>query len=256
MADISDHELAAVNIGADVDDTNISDLQSLPPVDRGKQAWLTLAACFFLEATVWGYAEPPLQISCYVATYLSVFRFIQSYGVIQDYYLQHEPFKTHSEGIAAVSTTAMAIMLMGSPFISLGLQLFPNTRRVGGCVGLAFMFSGLMIASSTDSPLVVLWTQGVMYGIGALLVYFPAMFLIDEWFVERKGLAFGISWAGTGVGGVYTPFLLQWLLNVHGRRTTLRVFAGIIVSPCHLPTFQWSIPNSSRLRPRYHASSS
>jgi hypothetical protein len=28
--------------------------QSLPPVDRGKHAWLTLVACFFLEATVWG----------------------------------------------------------------------------------------------------------------------------------------------------------------------------------------------------------
>lgn len=27
---------------------------SLPPVDRGKDAWLFLAACFVLEALVWG----------------------------------------------------------------------------------------------------------------------------------------------------------------------------------------------------------
>ncbi len=54
MANTSDHELTAVHIGADIDDTSIVDLQSLPPVDRGKHAWLTLAACFFLEATVWG----------------------------------------------------------------------------------------------------------------------------------------------------------------------------------------------------------
>jgi hypothetical protein len=61
MADTSDHELAAVNRGADVDDTVNVDLQSLPPVDRGKGAWLTLTACFFLEATVWGYARVPLS---------------------------------------------------------------------------------------------------------------------------------------------------------------------------------------------------
>lgn len=27
---------------------------SLPPVDRGKDAWLFLAACFVVEALVWG----------------------------------------------------------------------------------------------------------------------------------------------------------------------------------------------------------
>jgi MFS family permease len=154
---------------------------------------------------------------------------------MEDYYRQHEPFMTQHRGLAAVATTAMAIMLIGSPFISLTMQRFPNLRRVGGCVGLAIMFSGLLIASSTDSSTVLLWTQGVMYGVGALLVYFPAMFLIDEWFVERKGFAFGISWAGTGIGGASTPFLLQWLLNTHGHRTTLRICAGIIVgSSCPL----------------------
>ena len=28
--------------------------QSLPPADRGKDAWLALAGCFVLEALVWG----------------------------------------------------------------------------------------------------------------------------------------------------------------------------------------------------------
>lgn len=62
MAETSDHELAAVGMGTDIDDTSVVELQSLPPVDRGKRAWLTLTACFFLEATVWGYAEVPRQV--------------------------------------------------------------------------------------------------------------------------------------------------------------------------------------------------
>ena len=195
-----------------------------------------------------------LLCSCVDADLIS--RFIHSYGVMQDYYLHHEPFMNQPRGLAAVSTTAMAIMLIGSPFISLTLQRFPNLRRAGGCVGLAIMFSGLLIASSTDSSMVVLWTEGVMYGVGALLVYFPAMFLIDEWFLERKGLAFGISWAGTGIGGTATPFLLQSLLNTHGHRTTLRICAGIIVTSFCPLTLQERVPDSSRLRSHCHAFSS
>ena len=56
MAGMNDHELTDVSLNVTLDDTGVVDLQSLPPVDRGRHAWLTLTACFFLEATVWGYA--------------------------------------------------------------------------------------------------------------------------------------------------------------------------------------------------------
>jgi MFS family permease len=177
---------------------------------------------------------------------------VHSYGVIHDYYLHHEPFMAQPGPLAAVSTTAVAIMLFGSPMVSLLLQRYPNLRIGGGCVGLAIMFIGLYIASCTNSSTVLLGTQGVMYGLGALLVYFPAMFLIDEWFVERKGLAFGISWAGTGVGGASTPFLLQWLLSTYGHRIALRVCAGIVVSLSSSAVLQ---TNPSRLLLHCHVSS-
>lgn len=65
-------------------------IQALPPVDGGKDAWIVLAAAFVLEAAVWGFPF--------------------SYGVFQEYYLNHEPFKEEPAGIAAISTTATGIM--------------------------------------------------------------------------------------------------------------------------------------------------
>lgn len=53
---------------------------------------------------------------------------------------------------------------------------------------------------------------------------------IDEWFVRRKGFAFGLMWAGTGTSGIVVPFLLEWLLNDYGYQTALRVWALILVS--------------------------
>lgn len=31
---------------------------SLPPADRGKDAWLFLAGCFMVEALIWGRSQP------------------------------------------------------------------------------------------------------------------------------------------------------------------------------------------------------
>ncbi|KAL2125973.1 hypothetical protein VTI74DRAFT_2052 [Chaetomium olivicolor] len=59
---------------------------SLPPTDRGKDAWLFLAACWAVEALVWGFGF--------------------SFGVFQDYYSSHLPFKGSGE-IAVVGTTTL-----------------------------------------------------------------------------------------------------------------------------------------------------
>jgi hypothetical protein len=37
-------------------------------------------------------------------------------------------------------------------------------------------------------------TQGVLYAIGGSIAYAPCVIYMDEWFVKRKGLAFGIMW--------------------------------------------------------------
>ncbi|KAI0187146.1 major facilitator superfamily domain-containing protein [Astrocystis sublimbata] len=51
---------------------------------------------------------------------------------------------------------------------------------------------------------------------------------LNEWFVKRKGLAYGIMWSGTGLAGVVLPLLLESLLESIGFRNTLRVWAGVL----------------------------
>lgn len=35
-------------------------------------------------------------------------------------------------------------------------------------------------------------TQGVLYAIGGRFLYSPAILYLDEWFVRRKGFAYGV----------------------------------------------------------------
>lgn len=121
-------------------------------------------------------------------------------------------------------------MFLASPLVAVGIQRFPGARLPASICGLAIMVTGLVAASFCNGAGALLATQGVMYAIGGLILYFPAMYLIDEWFVARKGLAFGVVWTGTGTAGAIVPFLLQWLLDDYGFRTALRVWAVILVS--------------------------
>lgn len=52
-------------------------------------------------------------------------------------------------------------------------------------IGLLIMVTALVSASFCNSVNSLLATQGVLYGIGGLIAYFPSMQFIDEWFVVR-----------------------------------------------------------------------
>lgn len=183
---------------------------SLPRADGGRAAWLALFGCFVLEALVWGFPF--------------------AFGIFQAYYRTHQPFSEEPSGIAAISTTASGLMFLSSPLVAVIIQRYPRIRRPASFVGLVIATLSLFAASFAQNTPTLLATQGVMYALGGLTLYFPAMYVIDEWFIKRKGLAYGIVWTGTGVAGAIVPFLLQWLLNSYGFRTALRVWAVILVS--------------------------
>jgi MFS family permease len=158
-----------------------------------------------------------------------------SFGVFQNYYSTHEPFNSEPSGIAAISTTSSGIMFITSPLVAVLCQRFPRSRRLANTTGLAILTSALVAASFTNTTGALLATQGVLFGIGGVTLYFPAMYLIDEWFIARKGLAFAVIWTGSGIGGAVFPFVSQWLLDSYGFRTTLRVWAVIIASRSRHP---------------------
>lgn len=91
------------------------------------------------------------------------------------------------------------------------------------------MTLSLIFASFATHVSHLIASQGLLYGVGGAFVYNPFLFYLDEWFIERKGLAYGIFWAGTGIFGSVTPFIVDWALNAYGFRTTLRTWAVVVV---------------------------
>ena len=134
------------------------------------------------------------------------------------------------------------------------MQRFPLTRRPCMYLGLAICALGLVGASFCNTITGLIGTQGVMYGFGSILLYFPSNLFVNEWFVQRKSTAYGIMFAGTGFSGVVVPFVLQWLLKSYGWQTTLRIWAIVLVV-ITIPVLHFIKPRlpvtaASALRPR------
>ncbi|KAL2133566.1 hypothetical protein VTI74DRAFT_2130 [Chaetomium olivicolor] len=204
-----------------VEDGNGHEMPSLPPVDGGKDAWLFLAACFMIEALVWGFGY--------------------SFGVFQNYYSTKPPFAGESN-IPAIGTCAMGIMYLDTPLV-MGLhRRFPKQARYSTILGLLIMCLALALSSFSTTVTHLIVTQGIFYAIGGSIAYSSCIIYLEEWFVARRGLAFGIMWSATGLAGVVLPLLLEWLLSARGYQTTLRIFACLV--------FALTAPLSYFVKPR------
>lgn len=127
-----------------------------------------------------------------------------SFGTFQSYYSRHPSFGS-SSGVAAIGTTCSGIMYLSAPVVFTFLESFPKYRTIASIIGLGLCVVALLGASFANTVAELIATQGVIYAIGGALLYSPAILYLDQWFVRRKGFAYGIMWAGTGVSGKMYP---------------------------------------------------
>lgn len=182
----------------------------LPPIDKGKNAWTFLSAATVLELLIWGMGNAS--------------------GAFQDYHLssRESPLYGSPSSISAASSTLITAGQYFAPFCFLGyLSAFPHHVTKFSGVTLALSVLGLVGASIRPSPATVVALQGFLSGWAGGAFYTPAMLWLPQWFDSRRGLATGILFLGSGVGGVIWPFAISGLLNSVGFQWTLRCLALI-----------------------------
>lgn len=185
--------------------TSVSEIaSSLPPTDRGLAAWRLLLSAFVFEALLWGF---PL-----------------SFGVFQDYYSRLPEFRDNPY-ISVVGTVASGISYLSAPVIMPLTRRWSKHRTHMILVGWPLCIAGLVAGSFANELSTLILTQGVMYGVGFVIFYYPILSLVDEFWVRRRGMAYGLLCSASGASGAVMPLVLQALLRKFGYRTTLRAIA-------------------------------
>ncbi|KAL2060392.1 hypothetical protein VTL71DRAFT_9787 [Oculimacula yallundae] len=215
FGEVSDHEEENVVI------------QQLLPVDGGAAAWKVLIAAFVFEALLWGF---PI-----------------SFGVFQEFYSKQPEFEGSSQ-IALIGTTAQGLSYLGAPLVAIFTKRFPRYHRQQIWVSWPLCIGGLVAASFTSTIGGLIATQGVMYGLGFITLTYPILCMIDEWWIQRKGMAFGVISCASGASGAVMPFIISALLEKYGYKTTLRITAigmTVLTAPL-IPLLRNRLPASEQ----------
>lgn len=108
---------------------------------------------------------------------------------------------------------------------------------------------GLVAGSFARTLGALIITQGIMYGVGFIIFYYPILSMLFEFWVARRGAAAGLMCSASGVSGAAMPFCLQYLLHRYGYPTTLRIIAvGLFVLTGPLiPLLKGRIPESQTI---------
>nr|POE51775.1 monocarboxylate transporter 12 [Quercus suber] len=206
------------------------DGQSLPPHDSGIAAWRLLLSVFVFEALLWGF---PL-----------------SFGVFQNYY-SHLPQFQDDPFVSTIGTVASGLTYLAAPIIIPFIKRFARWRRRMILVGWPLCLLGLVAGSFATTLGTLVLTQGVMYGLGFTIFYYPIISMVNEYWIARRGMAYGILCAASGVSGAVFPLVIERLLARYGYQTTLRCIAvGLFVLTGPLiPTLKGRLPESETSAP-------
>lgn len=144
----------------------------------------------------------------------------------------------------SASIPTIGALVLGFPFLLLCVTSPLCLKHSNYLMHIMFlgwiMFNGsLVLASLAKQTWHLVLTQGALYGIGWCICYTPVYIILNEWFDKRRGLAYGIYNAASGISGLVLPLALEYLLQKYGFRITLRTYA-VAYSLLSAPAF-WLI---------------
>lgn len=86
----------------------------------------------------------------------------------------------------------------------------------------------MLSLSHTNSYYQVFLTNGLCLGLGAGLTYVPSLSIVGHYFQRQRPLAMGIVSAGSALGAVLHPIMLNKLFNGHvGFHNGVRISAAL-----------------------------
>ncbi|KAM3550613.1 hypothetical protein MY1884_008165 [Beauveria asiatica] len=145
-------------------DGNATSGASLPPTDRGRNAYLALICC----TQNLGYSV--------------------AFGIFQEYYTSDEsPIKAPPGAFATVGALQMGVMYLMMPLAFMVLSWFPRLRPWCGPLGLAITVASICASAYVTTVGGLIATQGALYSMGCGLLFSPISKYMDEWFSAKKG---------------------------------------------------------------------
>ncbi|KAL2869030.1 MCT family MFS transporter [Aspergillus lucknowensis] len=175
------------------------------PPDGGSRAWLVVVGGFL--------------------TYFVTFGLLNSFGTFQAYYGETLLPGRNASEISWIGSLQLFLLFIG------GLVFGPIFDTKGSKIlfipGTLIFSLSLMMASLCREYYQFILAQSILFGIGDAMLFYPTISAIPHWFREKRGLAMGTVVAGSSLGGIAWPLIMERLFDVVGFPWTLRIVGFI-----------------------------
>ena len=171
--------------------------QAPQPPDGGTVAWLFVFAAFLLFLTTWGPST--------------------SAGAFQEFYQRDLLADYGPSAISWIGTVNAAFLIstgvLAGPLFDRG---FVRHLMVLGSI---MVVVGQLMLSLSKAYYQIMLSQGFCIGIGAGLIYVPAIALVNTQFTTKRALAMGLVTSGASLGACFAARLLSYyhLANTSSR---------------------------------------
>ena len=137
--------------------------------------------------------------------------FINAFGVFQEYYKSHQLHEQSEFDISWIGSFSSFMLFAGA--VPAGIMVDKIGPFVPLAAGSVFLLLGIFMTSLCHEYYQYFLAQALLSGLGYAFVICPALATMPRYFKKARALAMGITIAGSSVGGVIWPIMLNNLLN-------------------------------------------
>ncbi|PPQ98970.1 hypothetical protein CVT24_003466 [Panaeolus cyanescens] len=176
--------------------------------EGGLQGWSTVIGAMIFQFCSFGYTN--------------------AYAVYQDYYARIYIRNASPSAIAWIGSTNGFLVISSGVFVGMLYDRgYFYHLLYGGSFLMSFCLFMLSITQS-DHFYQVFLVQGIGLGIGAGLTYVPSVAVVSHYFQKKRPLAMTLVVAGSSIGAVVHPIMLNNLLERLSFRQAVGISAGMI----------------------------
>ncbi|XP_053365847.1 monocarboxylate transporter 9a isoform X2 [Clarias gariepinus] len=150
----------------------------------------------------------------------------QAVGVLYPEWLS--TFHEGKSTTAWISSTVLGVGLITGPLCSACVDSF-GARPVIIFSGV-MVAGGLMLSAFAPNVIFLIFSYGIVVGLGCGLVYAATLTIICQYFDKRRGLALGIATTGTSVGGFMYASMQNKLIDKYGLDGCLLIVGALALN--------------------------
>ncbi|KAF2797761.1 MFS general substrate transporter [Melanomma pulvis-pyrius CBS 109.77] len=156
------------------------------------------------------------------------FGWINCIGVFQNYYQSHQLSNYSPSTVSWIPSCEIFVMFFPGPFVGFFYDNYGPKYLI--IVGTLFHVFGIMMTSLSTEYYQFILAQGICSPLGLNCIFNAGASSVPTWFHKKRGAAFGVMAAGSGLGGIIFPIMASHLIPQVGFGWTMRICAFLILA--------------------------